>query len=129
MTKKAGWVAILIATVVLLGIGATRHGAAASTAERVQAIAATTKCPVCVGESVGQSNAPASIIIREEIARQVRAGRTDNEVRAAISSQYPDAAQLRPPASGASSLVWILPVFVLVALSAGLVVIFRRGRQ
>ena len=66
---------------------------------------------------------------REEIARQVRSGRTDNEVRAAISQQYPDAVQLRPPASGASSLIWVLPVFVLVAFTAGLVTIFRRGRR
>jgi cytochrome c-type biogenesis protein CcmH len=128
LRRRLGWLAILAATVVLLAIGGARGRGPASTPERVRAIAATTKCPVCVGESVGQSNAPASLVIKEEIARLIASGRSDDEIRAAIVKNYPAAIQLTPPATGAGSLVWVLPVVALVGLGAGLVVTFRRGR-
>ena len=126
MKRRIGWIAILVATIVLLGIGGVRNPGAATTPERVRAISETTKCPVCVGESVAQSNASSSVIIREEIARQVRAGRTDDEVRVNIEKQYVGAIQLTPPATGSGSLVWILPTLLLVALGALAVRVFRR---
>jgi cytochrome c-type biogenesis protein CcmH/NrfF len=126
ISKRVGWAAILVISAVLLTIGASRDRGAATTPERVRAIAATTKCPVCVGESVGQSNAPASLVIKEEIARLVSAGRSDDQVRADIARSYPDAIQLTPPATGAGSIVWILPVVLLIAVSARLFVVFRR---
>ena len=128
MNRRIGWMAIAVAVIVLLSIGASRDRGAATTPERVREIAATTKCPVCAGESVGQSSAPSSLVIKEEIARQIAAGRSDNEIRVLIAKSYPGASQLTPPATGAGSVVWILPVRVLVAFAAGLVVIFRRGR-
>lgn len=127
MRRRIGWVAILAVTIVLLVIGGTRDRGAASTLERVREISATTKCPVCVGESVGQSNAPASVIIKKEIANEVAAGKSDSEIRVFIASKYSGAVQLTPPATGAASLVWVLPVVLLVLLAAAAITVFRRS--
>lgn len=129
MKKRVGWLAILLATIVLLAIGGVRDRGATNTLERAREIAATTKCPVCVGESVGQSNAAASLIIKEEIARQIAAGRTNDEVRVGIAKAYDGAIQLTPPATGAASLVWVVPIVALVILAAFATSIFRRSKQ
>jgi cytochrome c-type biogenesis protein CcmH/NrfF len=126
MRKRIGWFAILGISIVLLVIGGARDRGTASTLERSREIAATTKCPVCIGESVGQSNAPASVIIKEEIARQIRAGRSDNEIRFSIASKYSGAIQLTPPATGSASIVWVLPAALLVLLGAVAVRVFRK---
>jgi cytochrome c-type biogenesis protein CcmH/NrfF len=126
--RRLGWLAIALFTAALFTIGAARGRGPSTTPERVAAIASTTKCPVCVGESVAESSAPASLVIKEEIARQVGAGRSDNEIRVLIARSYSGAIQLTPPATGAGSVVWVLPVLALVGVGAGLFTTFRRGQ-
>ena len=77
-----GWLLLAVVLAAFLTIGATRASGARSNAERVDAIAKTIKCPVCRSESVFDSRADASQNIRDEIARQVAAGRSDDEIRA-----------------------------------------------
>ena len=57
--------------------------------ERVVAIARTVKCPECSGESVAESNSSFSRAARIEIAEQVQAGRTDDEVGDYLDAKYP----------------------------------------
>jgi cytochrome c-type biogenesis protein CcmH len=112
-----------------LTIGVTRAGGARTNEERVEAIAKTIKCPVCRSESVFDSKADASQNIRDEIARQVAAGRTDDQIRAFINDRFQDQGLLLvPPQSGVDSLVWVLPVVALVLAGGGLAVAFRRWR-
>ena len=132
MKRLKGWPGWLLMAVVLaafLTIGATRAGGARSNEERVDAIAKTIKCPVCRSESVFDSKADASQNIRDEIARQVAAGRSDDQIRAFINARFQDQGLLLvPPKSGVDSLVWVLPVVALVLAAGGLVVAFRKWR-
>jgi cytochrome c-type biogenesis protein CcmH len=112
-----------------LTIGVTRAGGPRSNEERVEAIAKTIKCPVCRSESVFDSKADASQNIRDEIARQVAAGRSDDQIRAFINDRFQDQGLLLvPPKSGVDSLVWVLPVVALVLAAGGLAVAFRNWR-
>jgi cytochrome c-type biogenesis protein CcmH len=126
------WPAWLLMAVVLaaaLTIGVTRAGGPRTNEERVEAIAKTIKCPVCRSESVFDSKADASQNIRDEIARQVAAGRTDDQIRAFVNARFQDQGLLLvPPKSGIDSLVWVLPVVALVLAAGGLAVAFRRWR-
>jgi cytochrome c-type biogenesis protein CcmH len=126
------WPAWLLMAVVLaaaLTIGVTRAGGPRTNEERVEAIAKTIKCPVCRSESVFDSKADASQNIRDEIARQVAAGRTDDQIRAFVNARFQDQGLLLvPPKSGVDSLVWVLPVVALVLAAGGLAVAFRRWR-
>jgi cytochrome c-type biogenesis protein CcmH len=118
-----------LVAVVALALGAARSSGADTPEERIDAIAKTLKCPVCPGESLYESRNNVSLNLKAEIARQVRAGETDGEIRAGIVARYGDSVLLVPRAQGVDALVWVLPVVVLVGCTAGLFVVFRRWRR
>ena len=129
LKRWPGWLLMAVILAAFLTIGATRAGGARTNAERVDAIAKTIKCPICRSESVYDSQADASQNIREEIARQVSAGRSDDEIRAYINGRFQDQGLLLvPPKTGIDSLVWVLPVVAVVLAVGGLAVAFRRWR-
>jgi len=98
-------------------------------AERIDGIAKTLKCPTCVGESVYTSQAASAQDIKEEIARQVAAGRTDDQVRAYFAERLGEQYLLTPSASGIGSLAWVLPVVALVVAFGALGFAFAKWRR
>ena len=127
--RRASWVLMAALVLVSLGRATFDDGPPRSTAEQVEAIASTLKCPVCKSQSVADSDVAASRAIRLEIARLVEEGRSADEVRTAIAATYGDDVQLIPPASGFAGLVWILPVLALVVALAALSAAFARWRR
>ena len=127
--RRISWLVMAALVLVSLGRAAFDDGPPRSTAEQVEAIAKTLKCPVCDGQSVADSDVAASRAIRVDIARLVEEGRSASEVRAAIASTYGEQVQLIPPASGFAGLVWILPVVALVVALAALAAAFARWRR
>jgi cytochrome c-type biogenesis protein CcmH len=117
--------AAIVVVVLVLASGGTGPR---TNAERIDAIAKTIKCPTCVGESVYVSQAVAAEDIKEEIARQVGGGRTDDEVQSYFAERLGDEFLLTPPAGGLGALTWILPVVVLVLAFGGLGFAFARWR-
>jgi len=129
LKRWPAWLVMAVVVAAALTIGVTRAGGPRTNEERVEAIAKTIKCPVCRSESVFDSKADASQNIRDEIARQVAAGRSDDQIRAFINARFQDQGLLLvPPKSGVDSLVWVLPVVALVPAAGGLVVAFRKWR-
>lgn len=120
------WVAILVVVITVLSIATFTSRTAPTAQDRVNNISATVKCPVCAGESVAVSNAPASLEIRKEIAEQVQQGQTDDQIRSYYAAKYGEAILLTPSAEGINALVWILPVVALALAIAGLAIAFRR---
>ncbi|MGQ0615853.1 MAG: cytochrome c-type biogenesis protein [Acidimicrobiia bacterium] len=121
---------VLMAVVLGLALlaGARQEGEP-TTVERVQGLSQQIKCPICSGETVAESNAPASVLIREEIADMVTQSRSDAEVRDFFASRYGADILLRPPGSGLAGLVWVLPVAGFVAAASGVAFAFRRWRR
>ena len=120
------WVAMVVVVVAVLSVATFTTRRAPTAQDRVNAISVTIKCPVCAGESVAVSNAPASLEIRKEIAEQVQQGQTDEQIRAYYAARYGEAILLTPSAEGLNALVWILPVLALALAVAGLALAFRR---
>lgn len=120
------WVALIVVAVAALSIAAFGTRSAPTAQDRVSSISRTVKCPVCSGESVAESNAPASQEIRRQIAEQVQQGQTDDEIRSFYSAKYGQAILLTPSASGVNALVWILPIVAFALGVAALVIVFRR---
>ncbi len=127
-TRLAVWLALAVVLVTALAIGASRATTPSTNAERIDNIAKTIKCPSCRSESVFESKAPSAEAIRNEIARQVAAGRTDGEVRASIAGSFGRDLLLVPSTDGISSLVWILPMAAMVLAIAGLAFAFHRWK-
>jgi cytochrome c-type biogenesis protein CcmH len=119
------WLPLALVVVLVLVIGSLGDTGPATNEERVVAIARTVKCPECSGESMADSNSALSRAARIEIAEQVQAGRTDDEIRESLVANY-EGLLLTPTSTGVAGLVWIIPVVVFVFSIAGLVVAFRR---
>jgi cytochrome c-type biogenesis protein CcmH/NrfF len=119
---------MLVVLVVALVIGVTQSNEPPTNAERLTTIAKTIRCPFCSGESVAESDSAVSQEIRLDIAKRLQAGQTDNQIRGALADQYGEFVLLNPAPTGVTSIVWILPVVVLVVAIAGLAAAFRRWR-
>lgn len=131
MSRRAGllatWAAVGAVVVVTLAM-ATLSAEEPTPAARVRALSAQFACPQCDGQSVRDSDVGISVEIRAEISRRVQQGQTDDQILGALADAYGDHLLLTPPATGASSLVWVLPVVAAVLAVGGLVWAFARWR-
>jgi cytochrome c-type biogenesis protein CcmH len=111
---------------------ATAPGATAGamTAERLDAltreVASQLRCPVCQGESNQDSPSSLSQEMRAIVRQQLAEGRTPEQVKAYFVSKYGEWILLEPPASGFTGLVYLIPIVVLLAGIALVVVVVRR---
>jgi cytochrome c-type biogenesis protein CcmH len=114
----------LLASLLLLVPGPARAqsagGGELQLESRVFEIARQLRCPTCVSESVGDSNAAISIEMRETIRAQLQQGRSEAEILGFFQERYGDWILLEPPRRGIHLLVWWLPGIALIAGLGGL---------
>ncbi len=127
--RRWSWCAIVALVLVALLRNGLDDGPARTPDERVRAIAATMKCPVCRSQSVADSDVAAAQAIRVEIARRIERGEDDDQIRDAIAATYGEDVQLTPSSSGFAGLVWVLPVVALIVAFAALAAAFTRWRR
>jgi cytochrome c-type biogenesis protein CcmH len=92
---------------------------------RARALFRETRCLVCQGESIDESDAPLADDLRRLIRARVAAGQSDGQIRDFLVARYGDFVLFRPPLSPANALLWGGPF--LVAL-AGLGLLISRQR-
>lgn len=126
---RLSWLALLVVLAIGLVVGASGDGGPRTTEERVDAIAATVRCPTCRSQAAADSDAASGRAVVAEIGAQVEAGRSDDEIRAYFSDIYGEQILLTPSGSGFVGLVWVLPVVALVLGAAGLAVTFRKWKR
>lgn len=130
LKTRTAWALMLLVAACALAIGATRDSGPSTQAERIDAITKRLACPTCDGESVYVSRASAAESIRNQVARDVAAGRlSDNEIIASIADRFKAQVLLVPRATGFDSLVWVVPIVVIVCAVAALAGAFRRWRS
>lgn len=123
------WMLMGLLVVALLTVGTTRDSGPLTQSDRIDSITKHIACPTCDGESVYVSRASAAEAIRNQVARDVSAGKmTDDEIIGSIADRFKAQVLLVPRATGVDSLVWILPIAVFVCAVAGLWVAFRKWR-
>ena len=123
------WLAMAVVLAVALALGARHPGPSASPSQRAAAIDAQLRCPSCEDVSVAQSSAPAAVAIRHIVAARVASGQSDADVEAYLVSRYGAGILLRPPVSGGTSALWVLPVAAVAVGAGGLAVFFWRRRR
>jgi cytochrome c-type biogenesis protein CcmH len=123
----APWIAMAMVVVVALTIG-TLAQSDPTPEERAQNLAETIRCPSCKSQSVASSDTPSSQGVRKLIAQRIAAGDSDEQIRDFVASRYSREILLDPSGSGFGTLVWALPVIVVIVALAGLIYRFRDYR-
>jgi cytochrome c-type biogenesis protein CcmH len=126
--RAASWALLGVVLVAALVVGTRVPGGPPSESQRVHRIASEIRCPTCRGLSAAESDAAAARAVREEILRRVRAGQSDDQIRAFLASRYGDDILLRPPSRGLGALVWVLPTAAVVIAVAGVATALHRWR-
>ena len=124
---KRTWLLVAGAAVVIVGAALLARGGGepATVEDRAQAISAGLRCPVCQNLSVADSPSRLAGEMRAEVEGQLRAGWTDDEVRAFFVARYGEWVLLEPR----SLLPFVIPVAaVALGVGAWLLVVRRRPR-
>lgn len=123
-------VLVLIAAAAALGIAARRgHDAPVSEAVRVQQIAAGLHCPICKDLSVADSPAPLAQQMRAQIAQELRAGESPEQIRAGFVAAYGDSVLMSPPRHGLAGIAYYLPLVIVACGAAIGALLLRRWRR
>lgn len=131
MSRRAVSRALVLAAVLAAGgalaVAAARGGGGpGSIEERVDEVASGLRCPVCQSLSVADSSSQVAVEMRAEIARDLRAGKTPDEIRAEFVDAYGAWVLLEPPRSGIDLLAWLLPLGAVLAGAGTTVLLVRR---
>jgi cytochrome c-type biogenesis protein CcmH/NrfF len=136
--KKKKWLpalwaalAICVGLSLVVGSGAigTGHAKPPSLYQRTLQVAGEYRCPVCAGESVAASQAPEAVEIRQLVEHWLQQGDSQATIRSFLVHDYGLSILERPPASGVTVLVWILPVLAGALAITGLGLGFVRWRR
>lgn len=122
------WVLLVAVLAVALIVGG-RAEATPSVSERTLSVAATIRCPQCTDKSMAASDAPTSVAGRNEIRRQIEAGRTPDEIRTWFADRYGSDILLTPSRRGIEGLIWAIPVIAFVLAAAVLAAAFVRWNR
>ena len=96
--------------------------------KRYQALSEELRCPKCQNQNIADSNAPISQDLRRLLYEQLEAGATDDEIRQYMVDRYGEFVSYRPRFSGATALLWLAPVLLLL-LGVVIAMTALRGRR
>ena len=96
---------------------------------QVQRIATELRCLVCQNETIAASNAELAVDLRAQIRRQLKEGRSEQQILDYMVQRYGDFVLYRPPVKPITWLLWGGPFVLLVAMLAVLWRTLRRRRQ
>jgi len=86
------------------------------------------RCLVCQNETIAASQADLAKDLRKEIREQIKAGRTDDQIKQYLVDRYGDFVLYDPPLKGTTVLLWGGPFALLLGGIIALLVYVRRRR-
>lgn len=92
---------------------------------RARTLTQELRCVVCQNQSVDDSDAPLAHDMRLLVRERIKAGDSDDQVRAYIVERYGRYVLLKPPFSADTALLWLGPVLLLL-IAAGLSFLYVR---
>ncbi len=128
--KRLAWLlaAILLSASALQAREAPPVAADEKVEQRLNAIAEELRCLVCQNESLAASRAELAMDLKREVREQIRAGKSDAEIRDFMVKRYGDFVLYRPPLRESTLLLWLGPFALLVAGFAVVAIFVRRRR-
>jgi len=125
---------VVVALAILLGTCGALAREAAPLADdprveaRLTAIAEELRCLVCQNESLIASRADLAMDLKRQVREQIKAGKSDAEIRDYMVQRYGDFVLYRPPVKNATLLLWFGPFLLLAAGFVAVWMFVRRRR-
>ena len=86
------------------------------------------RCPVCQNETLADSQAELAKQMRDQIREQIKAGKTDDEIKAYLTQRYGDFPLYKPPVKPTTYFLWFGP-FLLLGVGTVVLFLFLRRRR
>jgi cytochrome c-type biogenesis protein CcmH len=96
--------------------------------QRLKSLSAELRCLVCQNQSLADSNADLAIDLRNQVREQIKAGKSDTQIRTWLTERYGDFVLYRPPLKTTTILLWAGPAALLVVALSGLFLRLRHRR-
>ena len=96
--------------------------------KRVVRLASDLRCLVCQNQSLADSHADLAIDLKNQVRGQIRAGKTDAEIRAYMVARYGDFVLYDPPFKASTLLLWAGP-FALLLIGLFALAAYLRSRR
>ena len=95
---------------------------------RLIAIAEELRCLVCQNESLIASRADLAMDLKRQVREQIRAGKSDQQIRDYMVERYGDFVLYRPPVKSTTLVLWVGPFALLIAGLCAVWIFVRRRR-
>jgi cytochrome c-type biogenesis protein CcmH len=95
---------------------------------RVEAVGLELRCLVCQNQTIADSQAGLAVDLRNQIREQIKAGKSEQEIKDYMVQRYGDFVLYRPPMKATTVLLWVGP-FALMAIGIGAAVVIVRRRR
>ncbi len=83
-------------------------------------------CPICSGQTIGQSNSGTSVQMRDLVLKKLRQGETKELVLQYFASKYGERVLAEPTKGGFNRMLWLLPFVIVVVAVAVISLLMRR---
>jgi len=103
--------------------------AAKSIDDQVKEISYLLMCPVCQGQSVGESNSNLAHDMRDIIRKQLEEGKSKEEILAYFVNSYGESILASPPPKGINWLLWLLPGVAIVFGGLGIILFLYKSQS
>ncbi|MEQ9903894.1 heme lyase NrfEFG subunit NrfF [Pectobacterium aroidearum] len=117
MTKQITFLLILLAFSVQAQVVDTWVFASQPQRQVALAIAGELRCPQCQNQSLLESNSPVAVSMRHEVFSMVEQGKDKSEIIAFMNQRYGDFVQYNPPMKMQTGILWLTPLFLLLAIA------------
>ncbi|MBN3123615.1 heme lyase NrfEFG subunit NrfF [Pectobacterium brasiliense] len=85
--------------------------------QEAMAIAGELRCPQCQNQSLLESNSPVAVSMRHEVFSMVDQGKSKSDIMAFMNQRYGDFVQYNPPMKMQTGILWLTPLFLLLAIA------------
>ncbi|WP_088286208.1 cytochrome c-type biogenesis protein [Ideonella sp. A 288] len=95
---------------------------------RVNGLAEELRCLVCQNQTIADSHAGLAVDLKNQIREQLKAGRTEQQVRDFMVERFGDFVLYSPPVKASTVLLWVGPFVLLLVAGWALRQAMRRQR-
>ncbi|MBN3214643.1 heme lyase NrfEFG subunit NrfF [Pectobacterium polaris] len=117
MTKYIALLFMLLAFSVQAQVVDTWAFSSQAQRQTAMTIAGELRCPQCQNQSLLESNSPVAVSMRHEVFSMVEQGKDKSEIMAFMNQRYGDFVQYNPPMKMQTGILWLTPLFLLLAIA------------